>query len=208
MKNYLFILIFISIFPIGCVTGRENYIKPSLDININNEVIVNKSKEQVWSNIIPKLGKKYFVINNLEKASGLINISYAGDPEKYVDCGILEYAVRNTGGEKTYKFAAAISNMEYEQLKDGNLYYINRKMDLKGRMNLVFEEIEVNKTRVSANTKYILTETLNVQAYNRQVFAPSIETIGFNTGHSGEFTGGIFCKPNGKFEEDVLSLIK
>ena len=55
--------------------------------NVSNTITVNKSKEEVWKELIPQIGKNFFVINNLDKESGIINISYSGDPERYIDCG-------------------------------------------------------------------------------------------------------------------------
>ena len=79
-------LVIISTSIIGCA-GKLQYFPPQTNPTLNNEVTINKSKEDVWKYLIPMLGKQFYVINNLDKNSGIINVSYGGDPEKYVDCG-------------------------------------------------------------------------------------------------------------------------
>ena len=63
----------------GCA-GKFEYTRPTSLPTLNNSVVINKSKDEVWKQIIPMLGKQFFVINNLDKDSGIINISYSGDP--------------------------------------------------------------------------------------------------------------------------------
>ena len=78
----------------GC-SGRLDYMRPQPRIYAPNTVTIDLSKDALWAKMIPALGKEFFVINNLDKASGLINISYSGDPERYVDCGIITSQVSN-----------------------------------------------------------------------------------------------------------------
>ena len=160
------------------------------------------------------LGKNFFVINNLDKESGFINISYSGDPEKYVDCGYIESYVKNARGERTYYFPAASANQTYEVMdmkQSGGLFNINRKMNIEGRMNLIVEEIDPNKTIVTANTKYVLTKSGTVR--NVQGASQSFsDSISFNTNQGDRFPGsgshsGTFCQANGNFEKEVLSLL-
>ena len=69
----------------GCA-GQTNYIPGAPLQNYSNVKVINKSREATWNASVPQLGKQFFVINNLDKSSGFINLSYAGDPESYVDC--------------------------------------------------------------------------------------------------------------------------
>ena len=52
-------------------------------------MLVRQPFEEAWSRAIPQIGKSFFVINNIDKSSGILNVSYTGDPEKYVDCGTI-----------------------------------------------------------------------------------------------------------------------
>lgn len=213
MKKLVFTSLLLSYLVVGCA-GHLEYRPPSSITPQKNSVEINKSKNDVWRIIVPALGKNFFVINNLDKESGIINISYSGDPEKYVDCGYIESYVMNARGKRTYNFSAASAHQTYEVMdmkQSGSLFFINRKMNLEGRMNLIVEEIAPNKTLVTANTKYVLTKSGTVR--NVQNASSSFsDTISFNTNQGGRFPGsgsqaGTFCQANGNFEKEVLSLL-
>jgi len=211
-KSWFAVLIFFFI-VVGCA-GRLEYRPPNGNAPQQNSVEIDKSKDEVWKIIVPALGKNFFVINNLDKESGIINISYSGDPEKYVDCGYIESYVKNARGERTYYFPASSAHQTYEVMdmkQSGGLFFIDRKMHLEGRMNLIVEEMEPTKTLVTANTKYVLTKSGTVR--NVQNASSSFtDTISFNTNQgdrfpaSGSHTGTV-CQANGNFEKEVLSLL-
>ncbi len=78
----------VSVFPFlaaGCA-GKMDVIRPG-SYSMSNVKTIEKPREQVWNASVPELVKHFFVKNNLDKSSGLIKVSYRGDPEKYVDCG-------------------------------------------------------------------------------------------------------------------------
>src|SRR5262249_7083662 len=62
-----------------------------------NSKTVAKTKDQVWSALVSGLSAQFFVINNIDKESGLINITYSGDPELYIDCGTIASTPRGVG---------------------------------------------------------------------------------------------------------------
>lgn len=213
MKKLLFTSLLLSYLVVGCA-GHLEYRSPSSITPQKNSVEINKNKDDVWKIIVPALGKNFFVINNLDKESGIINISYSGDPEKYVNCGYIESYVMNARGKRTYNFPAASAHQTYEVMdmkQGGGLFFINRKMNLEGRMNLIVEEIAPNKTLVTANTKYVLTKSGTVR--NVQNASSSFsDTISFNTNQGNRFPrsgshAGTFCQANGNFEKEVLSLL-
>src|SRR3954449_382638 len=99
--NYITVIAAVFLLA-SCVSGEQKYSPSTLYANQTNTKIIAKSKDQVWDSFIPALSSKFFVINNIDKASGLINVSYSGDPEKYVDCGQQHSSVKNARGERTY----------------------------------------------------------------------------------------------------------
>ena len=86
MKKVLFTVTVILLFT-GCVGGRLTYTPPSVQAKINNSIVFDEPKDQIWKRAIVNLSSSFFVINNLDKESGLINLSYSGSPEKCIDCG-------------------------------------------------------------------------------------------------------------------------
>jgi hypothetical protein len=63
----------------GCASATSNYQPPSTSAR-NYSKEVNRPKDLVWNDTVAALGQRFFVINNMDKASGLINLSYSGDP--------------------------------------------------------------------------------------------------------------------------------
>ncbi|MHC4265945.1 MAG: hypothetical protein ACYSUK_08440 [Planctomycetota bacterium] len=190
---------------VGCA-GEFKYTPPTPIPKIYNSIIVNESKDEVWSRIIPALGKTFFVINNLDEESGFINISYNGDPEEYVDCGRIYSYIQDLSGERTYDFPASRAYKVYETYNNTILLHHLRKMNLDGRMDIIIEEIAPDKTRITVDTRYVVTKSItsiDIQG-NQTSFNDSIS---FNTGKSDEFPGGRVCICNGTLEKEVLSLL-
>jgi hypothetical protein len=209
-RTKLIIAVLILTIVVGCA-GKFEYTRPPALPTLNNSVVINKGKDELWKTIIPMLGKQFFVINNLDKDSGIINISYSGDPEKYVDCGWINSYVKNARGERTYRFPASKAYQEYEVMDmehGGGLYFISRKMNLEGRMNIIIEEIENAKSRVTTNTRYVLMKTINARNVQNQ-FNTSTDSISFNSGQEATFSGmpAATCQATGKLEDEVLSLL-
>lgn len=195
----------------GCA-GKVEYVRPSTPTSTNNSKIVNKPKDEVWNTAVPALGKQFFVINNLDKSSGLINVSYSGDPEKYVDCGSISSYLKNARGERTYAFPAAAKAQTYEVMQGGMLYQVSRKMDVEGRVNLIFENTGDNKTKVTANTRYLVKRDITVTQHGGPTRRSS-DSISFNSGGSGSFPAAADgrateCVSTGALEAAILSIVQ
>jgi hypothetical protein len=195
----------------GCA-GRVDFVHPDAPLRLENSKVINKSRDVVWNAAIPALGKQFFTINNLDKSSGLVNISYSGAPEKYIDCGQISSYVQNARGERTYKFAGASANERYEVMIPQGLFNVDRRMSVEGRMNLIFEEVGPTETRVTANTRYVVTKQVQIQSVANNQVANKTDTISFNSGGGASFPGAndgraTECVARGTLETDVLSLM-
>jgi hypothetical protein len=176
---------------------------------VENSLTVEASKDNVWDSLIPRLGREFYVINNLDKDSGLINVSYSGDPREFVDCGRIRSYVQNARGERTYDFAAASPNETYEIMENG-LYFVNRKMSLEGRVNIIVQATAPQKTLVTANTRYVMTKSVQIEGAAGGYKSLS-DTISFNSGGRATFPGAgqsTTCVATGKLERDILKLVK
>lgn len=207
MKKII-ILFIISALLSGCA-GKFEYTRPSGKPILSNSIVFNMGKDKLWRQFVPELGKQFFIINNLDKDSGIINLSYGGDPQKYVDCGYINSYVKNARGERTYYFPASKAFQEYEIMKNG-LYFVSRKMNLEGRINIIVEEIGSNKSRVTVNIKYIVTKNVSISDVNRRLLSTLTDTISFNSGQESSFPGTQLttCQANGELENEILSLLK
>jgi hypothetical protein len=211
---YLFFIVVLSTILTACA-GKVSYIRPSWTSAVGHNVkMIDKPRDAVWAASVPALSKQFFVINNLDKASGLISLSYSGDPEKYTDCGRIESFVKNARGERTYNFAGAKAQQNYEILSPGGeLYILDRRMSLEGRINLIFEEISPTMTRVTANTRYVVTKTQSVRAAGGGFPQNSSDSISFNSGGSAPFPSnkeGQYseCTAKGVLEQEILSAVQ
>jgi len=193
----------------GCLTGSFNFSPPSPVSSRPTPVVVNRARAEVWKDLVPRLAQTFFVINNIDQSSGLINISYSGDPEKFVDCGHLTSTVKNARGQRTYDVPVARAHQVYERTVNAGLYGVDRAMSLEGRANLVLEEPQPNVTRVSVNVRYVLamhervTDVLGkTQDLN--------DNLSFNSGERATFQGSMSefsCQPNSTMEQQLLALL-
>jgi hypothetical protein len=196
----------------GMIDGKIDVVRPTTPQTVSNFRIIDKPREAVWNSSVPELGKQFFVINNLDKSSGLINLSYSGDPERYVDCGRLISYVKNARGERTYDFPASRAQYSYEVLNERGYFFVERKMLLEGRVNLVFEENGANSTRVTANTRYVVNKQVVTRNPLDNVPRTYSESIAFNTGGRAAFPDiqgqAVECVSTGELEREILSFIK
>jgi len=191
----------------GCA-GKLDYIRPDpLSGSTPNTKVVERSREVVWNEVVPALGKQFFVINNLDKSSGLINISYSGDPIKYIDCGRIVSYVKNARGERTYEFPAASASQQYEVMNNSGLFQLQRDMSLEGRVNLIFEEVGPNTTRVTASTRYVVQRKQSVRDMAGRSDSKT-DVVNFNSGSGASFPEGAYCQSNGALERELLGIVR
>jgi len=177
------ILIILCGLVAGCAgrTGPTNfeqiYTPPKSDKIFSNTVILNQNFEETWNQIVSTLSSKYFVINNIEKNSRIMNVSFSvAEPQKYVDCGRNKITVQlRKGGtlEKEYEVTKSVT-IPHVYPKLTTLYYadltgypaivgtvadygvVQRKRwtSVSGRSNIYVAPNGKNKTEISVNTKF------------------------------------------------------
>ena len=189
---------------LGCATGELNYTAPVAPPTVSNSAILPVPVDTAWVQIIPRLGKSFFVINTVDRPN-LINLSYNGDPEAYVDCGMLQSTVQQTAGaeQRHYEFPAARARSVYEIVMKKAVYTVTRTMDLEGRINIVLEATGRDHTTVTVNTRYVLSKN------HRFADGSSLnESISFNTGGNDEFQdSGTRCYAKGTLESEILRVL-
>jgi hypothetical protein len=183
----------------GCVS--QNVYPPTVPLAVANSVTVDEAKSDLWKRLVPSLGQHFFVVNNMDRESGFINVSYSGDPIKYVDCGHLKVNDKEFPGAQAYT--------QYNLFLVVENFKVLRRMTLEGRANIVLEELEPKKTKVSAHTRYVITRSVTATNSRGQSRAES-STVAFNTGTDGTFEGeyAVTCRATGLFEADILKLVQ
>ncbi len=202
----------------GCVATANYQRGPR--VKVENSTEIGKPRAEVWRSAVPKLAGQFFVINNMDQASGLINLSYAGDPEPYLNCG--QVTIQMEGVEPvTFPAARAQQRFAGGGATPGSTM-VDRTMHLEGRINLIFQEMTATSTRVTATTRYVVTqEVVRRSTTSSQVPERDRESVSFNTNLVGTFRPvafvhqprsevgvGIECHATGAFERDILNLVK
>ncbi|MBS3954497.1 MAG: hypothetical protein KGZ88_16220 [Methylomicrobium sp.] len=218
----------------GCATpgaSKLDYSPPKVPDVHNNEVSIDESFDVVWDRLVGRLATGFFVINNIDKASRLINVSFSSDsPENYVDCGESTRKFSYQKEEKTYVYNVAQDSAYKVASTWGpnnnlpNIAEVSRDASLEGRINVYVAPQSSNETKVSANVKYILrvTTTGTGVAFNafgtpvQQFTVPSSSSdVSFTTGESGSKnwgTGGsgdsVTCRAKGTLEKSILDMAR
>ena len=144
-------LIGLSMF--GCAPAMQAKYRPPQEIEIKNERIVNAPLDEVWSRTLPKIAKTFFSINNLEKESGFLNLSYSGDPGSYVDCG--STLITKEGGTQAINLSDR-TNTVNASAGDGTQATAKAHTKLDTKINVVFEKETDSTTKISVNIQYHL----------------------------------------------------
>ena len=202
----------LSLNIVGCSTSM-NY-TPPLEIRESQTVILRDPFEAAWTKSVRALGDSFFVINNLVKDSKIINLSYSGDPEKYVDCGHLMINVKQGIGSTTYEFPAARRSVKYKLVRGFTTTFVDRQMSLESRINVLFEEVDRNETGVKIVVRYVVTrtgtQTVIDHFSNRTSTLPLPPlSFSFNTGGSDSATAESTstCRPTGAMEKAIIDLL-
>jgi hypothetical protein len=77
--NRKIIVLIIAMLALGCATqgiSRHLYYE-NKPVQVKNEIVVAKPYTQVWDIMVKEIAKSFFVINNIDKESRIINISFS-----------------------------------------------------------------------------------------------------------------------------------
>ena len=148
MKKFLSYLVMIILLS-SCAFEKEkltenigNYVPPNIDdTNFKNSVITNKDFDETWTSVLNFVNDSFFKIENLEKDSGLLMLSFGSkEAEKFIDCGDFEYTLFFTGEE--------FKGSYIDYAKSGLLAV------LEAKMNINIDKIDNESTKISIKTNY------------------------------------------------------
>jgi hypothetical protein len=197
----------------GCVSGQTDYSPPTAKVPKDAfSKTLNKTKDVVWASTVPALGKDFFVINNLDKGSGLINVSYSGDPHDFIDCGHISGFFSNARGRQDYSFDASTKDAQYTLWVSPVAGMVDRHMNLDGRVNIIFESLTPDTTKVTVNARYIVDRHAHMVGFDGRQ-GNNDNQIAFISTSQGNFPPSAdgrqtVCVATGKLERDILNLIQ
>lgn len=215
----------------GCATqgvNSFNYTAP-IPVQIKNEGIVQKPYSQVWDGLVKEISKSFYVINNIDKESRIINLSFnTNTPADFVNCGKSHRTY--TQGDKIDVFdydVAGSSKFKVAGQKQphpawASYAVILREPSLEGRANIYIapDDKDKNTTIVTINARYIWTVKTKGESFNEHANGNVISTgripeetsiISFNTNTIGtkDDVNGVklTCISKGKLETELLGFI-
>ena len=183
---------------------RENvgkYVPPNIDdTNYKNSIITNKNFDETWTSVIDFVSDSFFKIENLEKDSGLLTLSFGSkEAENFIDCGDFEYTLFFTGEE--------FKGSYIDYAKSGLLAVLEAKMYINIR------KIDNESTQVSINTNYMFSTQHALGYYDPKL----IQTYSFVSGGYQKInvinpiSGSIptrTCKSTNFAENTIFNVIK
>jgi hypothetical protein len=198
---------------------------PAQSQHVSNEVTVTGSSDVVWDQLVAQLSRSFYVINNIDKASRLLNVSFYSDsPADYIDCGTTTRTYTRGDENQTYRYAfAASSSYKLGQRRDNAIitYNVNRSTKLEGRANIYVAPKDAGSTAVMVNARYILTVNVTGIYQAESLIGikgatgpmdPSTYTVSFNTNQAnttnvataGDPPSYVTCYSRGKLEGDII----
>ena len=174
----------------GCGVTQPTYEAPQRADSVQTSATVDQSYDETWDHLIQYTSQRFFAIDNYEKDSGLMTLSFSSDPSRFVDCGYIE-----TDGPPSYEGPYVAW---FEQRSDVN-------MNLDGRMNLTVQEASEAETMVSVNTRYVVQiETMTGATYGPWAFNTGGSATQSVPSNNFGATDTRTCRPTHEAEQVIL----
>lgn len=141
----------------SCASTSAEYTPPATDSDDQSAWArtIERPFDQVWEALVDHVSGTFFSIDNFEKESGLMTLTFgsAGIAE-FVDGGHWKY--RQTPGydRSTGRHSALDIDFDGNYCEYLDLYQAGR---LSGRMNLFVRDLEGGRTEVKVRARYVVT---------------------------------------------------
>ncbi len=144
MKKFYSLLVILMFLSSCAVTNVGKYVPPNTEnTTFTNSVISNKNFDDTWTSVIDFISGSFFNIENFEKDSGLLTLSFGSrEAENFIDCGDFEASLAN--GEEF--------KGPYTEYALTSLYAV-----LQAKMNINIRKVDNESTKIRINTNYVFT---------------------------------------------------
>ena len=187
---------------------------------------IDRPQTDVWDTMVKNIAQSFFVINNIDKNSRIINLSISSDkPQDYLDCGRTTRTYNDGKTTTTYEYGMVdgfttyiVASPNQPSPYFSQRFAIARSAKLDGRAN-IYVAPEGSGTLVSVNAKAIVRITLSGEVQNvhpmgnivgRHPFPPQTgEVTGITKGSTvNTMSDGtrITCYSTGNLEKAILDL--
>ncbi|MGY0626870.1 MAG: hypothetical protein ACW7DS_14280 [Paraglaciecola chathamensis] len=190
----------------GCATSSFTYAPPK-ERSITKQIKINEEFDVVWDRLVRNLASDFFVINNIEKNSRIINVSFSSSaPTSYVDCGITTRHFSNARGENTYTYNPADSSKYTLTNDQGALFNAIRTSKLDGRSNIYLAPSGTG-SQLTVNTKYVVDVNVKYFDVSNMPSGNDNFTFDFSTKEKYE-KDGVICMATGSLEQKIIDYSK
>lgn len=204
MRNKVLLVTAIIFVATGCATSNLNYTPPVIT-EIENQIVIGDPFDEVWDRLVKNLASDFFVINNIEKNSRIINVSFSSNtPTEWVSCGVSVREFSNARGKQMYEYDPSSSTRYTFADNAGNLFNAVRGSRLNGRTNIYVAPSDDEGTTVSVNTKYVVDVTLSYTNVYNQAAGNENFTFDFSTKQPQVTSDGVTCVAKGNLESKIL----
>ena len=213
MNRKTFILAIVCAFgATGCASSTYEYTSPMTHSQIKTERLIPIDFGEFWDAYVAELSKTFFVINNIEKESRIINVSFnANTPSEYIDCGYVNRTSSHPStGKRLFNYKLSDSASYQIGVRGTNILWdVNRSTSLDGRIN-VFMAPEGDQTLLRVNALYVWSVSASGTNQLGQAYLFPSTSITFSSGKAGEKEeqGEKFqCRSKGVLEKVLLELV-
>lgn len=206
MKLLSSVCVLALVFLSGCATSTLNYQAP-VEKKFDNTATVNQQFDLVWDRLVRQLSSDFFVINNIDKNSRLINLSFSSQhPSDFVDCGVSSRTFTNARGDQFFVYAVADSSEYVGTVPQGNAFRYNRSTKIEGRINVYVAPIDKGATTVSVNAKYVVNGVLRATTFDGR--PAGVQNFTFDLSTKQPHTNdGVTCYALGTIEQKILKIV-
>ena len=148
----------------GCAASSTFSYTESPPVEVENAVLIGRGFDPTWDILVKNLAAEFFVINNIDKESRIINVSFStNDPGQFMNCGRSARSFTGGAGKSVSYNYAVTDDVEYYSADDqGRAWSVRRETELNGRANIYLAP-EGENTRMTVNVRYIMN--VDVAAY-------------------------------------------
>lgn len=179
---------------------------------VKNARVFDAPYDKVWKATVDAIASSFWTLDNIEKDSGILTLSYAcNDATPWVDCGKTHNVV--TMGIQDIVFDSATPYVALKAANDmGNVWDVERRVSMFAKSNVLVKKITANQTKVTINTNYTLKCDIGMgtfRAWTGQILIfsqPSTSTVTFTTTQEGRGQNNI-CRSKHTLEDAILQSI-
>lgn len=203
------------VFGGGCASKITTDMTPPQEYTVQETKIYDKSYDKVWKAVVESIGSSYFVLENIEKDSGILSLSFSAKaPKDFIDCG----SITESGVVQMQNYKLTYDGTETNIVKkivtnQGVPGESLRKFSLVGKSNILVKSVNKNETRVTVKTRYVVE--LEYTYYIQGALAPmkTLNTMNFTGNEIGKFDTNmniqsLQCRSKGTLEKSIFNGIE